>query len=87
MLAELNTLVPKGRPEKVDGQLVRNLIGLKHRMGLGTYWTNQLANVLHKPVRRRYDKRTVFAKQVDDIWAAELTCHRFPDRTRATIIS
>ena len=41
-------------------------------MGLGIHWTNQLANALHKPVRRRFDKRTVFAKQVDDIWAADL---------------
>ena len=29
-------------------------------------------NELHKPVRRRFDKRTVFAKQVDDIWTADL---------------
>ena len=35
-------------------------------------WSNQLANELCKPVRRRFDKRTVFAKQVDDIWAADL---------------
>ena len=47
-------------------------------MGLGIHWTNQLANKLHKPVRRRFDKRTVFAKQVDDKWAALL-------RARATI--
>ena len=71
MLAELNTLVPKGRREKVDRQLVRSIIGLKHRLGLGI-WGNQLANELHKPVRRRFDKRTVLAKQVDDIWTADL---------------
>ena len=41
-------------------------------MGLGIDWSNQLANELHKPVRRRFDKRTVFAKQVDDIWTADL---------------
>ena len=67
MLAKLNALAPKGRREKVDRQLVRSIIRLKHRMGLGIHWTNQLANELHKPVRRRFDKRTVFAKQVDDI--------------------
>ena len=27
---------------------------------------------MHKPVRRRFDKRTVFAKQVDVIWTAHL---------------
>ena len=36
------------------------------------HWSNQLANELHNPVRRRFDKRTVFAKQVDDIWTADL---------------
>ena len=68
MLAELNTLVPKGRREKV----VRSIIGLKHRLGMGMHWSNQLANGLHKAARRRLDKRSVFAKQVDDIWAADL---------------
>ena len=41
-------------------------------MGLGMHWTNQLTNELHKSVRRRFDKCTVFAKQVDDIWTADL---------------
>ena len=72
MLAEMNTLVQKGRREKVDRQLVRSIIGLKHRLGLGVHWTNQLANEIHKPVRKRFYKRTVFAKQVDDIWTADL---------------
>ena len=71
MLEELNALV-EGRREKVDRQLVRSIIGLKHRMGLGIDWSNQLGNVLHKPVRRRFDKRTVFARQVDDVWSADL---------------
>ena len=53
MLAELNALVPKARREKVDRQLVRIVIGLEHRMGMGIHWTNELANELHKPVRRR----------------------------------
>ena len=39
MLAELNTLVPKGRREKVDRQLVRSIIGLKQSLGLGI-WSN-----------------------------------------------
>ena len=71
MLAELNTLMPKGRREKVDRRLVRSIIGLKHRLGLGI-WNNQLASELHKPVRRRFEKHIVFAKQVDDIWAADV---------------
>ena len=72
MLAELNALVPKDRREKVDKQLVRSIIGLEHRKGLGIHWGNKLASELHNSVRRRFDKRTVFAKQVDDIWTADL---------------
>ena len=72
MLAELHALVPKGRREKVYRQLVRSIIGLKHRMGLCIHRTNQLANELRKQVRIRFDKRTVFAKQADDIWASDL---------------
>ena len=71
MLAELNTLVPKGRRESVDRQVVRSFIGLQHKLGMGV-WSSQLADELHKPVRRRFEKRHVFAKQIDDIWAADL---------------
>ena len=42
-------------------------------MGLGIDWSNQLANEVHKPVQRQFDKCTVFAKQVNDIiWTADL---------------
>ena len=41
-------------------------------MGIGVHWNSQLAYELYKPVRRRFEKRTVFAKQVDDIWTADL---------------
>ena len=69
MLTELNTLVPKDKCANVDRQLVRSIIGLKHRMRMGiANWCSQLADELHKPVRRRFAKRTVFAKPVDDIW-------------------
>ena len=71
MLAELKTLVPKSRREVVDRQLVRSIIGLKHKLGMGA-WSRQLADGLHKPVRRRFEKRHVFAKQIDDIWATDL---------------
>ena len=70
MLAEQNVLLPECRSEYVYRQLVRSITGLKHRMGLVIDLSNQLANELHQPVRRRFDKRTVFAKQVDDIWTA-----------------
>ena len=39
---------------------------------MGVHWNIQLADELHKPVRKHYQKRSVFAKQVDDIWTADL---------------
>ena len=71
MLAELTALIPRGIREKVDRQLVRGIIGLKHRLGMGM-WSSQLVDELHKPVRRRFQKRSVFAKQADDNWTADL---------------
>ena len=71
MLAELKTIVPKNRREAVDRQLVRSIIGLKHKLRMSV-WSSWLADELHKPVRRRFEKRHIFAKQIDDIWAADL---------------
>ena len=35
-------------------------------------WAQNLANELHKPVRRKFPKRKVFVKGIDDTWAADL---------------
>ena len=45
---------------------------VKKKMGEGLRWSDELANELHKPIRRKFMKRTVFAKNVDDIWTADL---------------
>ena len=72
MLAELNALTLRGTREKMDRQLVRGIIRLKHTLGMGVHWSSQLADELHKPVRKHYQKRSVFTKQIDDIWTADL---------------
>ena len=72
MLAELNALTPRGGREKMDRQMVRGIIGLKHRLVMGGHWSSRLADELHKPVSKHYHKRSVFAKQVDEIWTADL---------------
>ena len=41
-------------------------------MGWGIEWSNELANELHKPIRRKFKKRRVFASGVDTIWRADL---------------
>ena len=35
-------------------------------------WTDELAEELHKPVTRKFKKRRVYARGVDEIWAADL---------------
>ena len=47
MLAELNALTPRGGPEKIDRLLVRGIIGLKHRLGMGVHWSSLLDDELH----------------------------------------
>ena len=39
---------------------------------MGVHWSSQLVDKLHKAVRRLFEKPTVFAKQVDDIWTVDL---------------
>ena len=35
-------------------------------------WAQQLAEELHKPITRKFTKRRVFVKGIDEIWAADL---------------
>ena len=85
MLKELDMLEPKVLREKIDKKLVRSIIGKKRKLGLGidgndddddddddVEWSNELADELHKPVRKKYPKRRVYASSVDAIWAADL---------------
>ena len=67
MLSELDILQPKDLREKIDKRLVRKIISTKMRLGWGIKWTNELADELHKPIRRKFQKRLVFAKAVDDM--------------------
>ena len=73
MLVELDLLEPKSIREKIDRSLVKRAISLKTRLGLGLIkWSDELADELHKPIRKKFKKRIVFAKNVDDIFAADL---------------
>ena len=72
MIAELEVLKPKDIREKIDKKLVQSIMKSKRRMGWGIQWSNELADELHKPIRRKFQKRKVFAKTIDDIWSADL---------------
>ena len=81
MLTELNVLHPKTVRERIDKGIVKALIGTKRKLGLGIDWTDTLTDELHKPVKRKFEKRQVFAKNVDDIWAADLVDMQYYSRT------
>ena len=42
------------------------------KSGTGIKWTNEIANELHKPVRKKFLKRFVSVRNVDDIWGSDL---------------
>ena len=72
MLKELDEMQPKGFREKLDRRVVRSLIGTKRRLGWGVSWSNELAEELHKPIRKKFKKRKVYVKGANKIWAADL---------------
>ena len=64
-------LEPKGIWETVGRELVRMIIGAKRKLGWGIEWSNELADELHKPIRKKFKKRKVFASGTDAIWLAD----------------
>ena len=82
MLKELDVLEPKNIREKIDKRLIKSLIGVKRKLGLGVIeWTDPLTDELHKPVRKNFKKRRVFAGKSNDIWAADLVDMQYYAKT------
>ena len=44
----------------------------KHATALSSDWSQQLADELHKPITRNFQKRSVISNGIDEIWAADL---------------
>ena len=44
--------------EIIDRKLVRTIIGTKRTLGRGIEWSNELADELHKPIRKKLKKRS-----------------------------
>ena len=53
-------------------KLVRSIIENNRKLVWGIEWSDALADELHKPVRRKFKKRRVFARDVPAIWTADL---------------
>ena len=75
MFNELNEYNPINKREVFDKKLVKILIRTSHKLGLGLDTKNnmqELAEELHKPSRKRFEKRKVIPKDIDEIWTADL---------------
>ena len=68
--------------ERLDRSIVSKIIGTKMQLGMGLggastqkktlKWSDQLAEELHKPVSRKFQRRRVQVIGIDEIWAADL---------------
>ena len=79
----LDILKPKDMSMKIDRELLRTIIGTKrkhHGSGVPVI-SEELANELHKPVRKNFPKRRVISNHVDDIWAADLVDMQYYSRS------
>ena len=71
---------PKNFREKVDRAAIRAVIGTKYKLGLGVRkskkkavkWSDELAEELHKPVKKKFKKRKVVVYGIDQTWASDL---------------
>ena len=81
MLQEMKDIYNPTLRERMERGLVSTLIGTKKRFGwgvaTGTGYIKKkkfsvLAEELHKPVKRKFNKRRVMVNGIDKIWAADL---------------
>jgi len=69
---ERNEVKTNGLREKLDFLLVKPVIWIKHKLGLGIVDNIQLAKELHKPITRKFKRRKIFVSNINKIWSADL---------------
>ena len=89
MLNELDGIINPSLRERIDKSIVGKLIKAKVNFGLGhpvnkiLKFTNELAEELHKPVSKKFERRRVNVNGIDEIWAAYfIDMHAFSNRIR-----
>ena len=65
--------------QRKDAKFISGIMKTKAKFGLGCFkklerasWNEELADELHKPVRRKFQRRQVISYGVDDIWSCDL---------------
>src|SRR6218665_3843301 len=84
MVDDLNKIRNPTFRKRVERAIVKPILSTKANLGLGlassdsksglkkVKWTDQFAEELHKPVVKKFRKRRVYVKGIDEIWAADL---------------
>jgi len=72
MLTELKEVKTKELREKLDYLLVKPVIWIKHKLGLGIIDNIQIAKELHRPITRKFKRRKVYVSNINKIWSADI---------------
>ena len=73
MLDEMKTSMSETLAEKLwTYVIVKSIILSKYKLGLGTKWSDQLAEELHKPIIKKSPLRRVMVSGPIEIWSADL---------------
>ena len=70
--------------KRIDNKTLKTIIGSKrkHHTGSGIpVMSEELADELHKPIRKKFARRRVISNHVDDIWAADLVDMQYYSRS------
>ena len=85
MLESLKKVKQKNFREKVDKAAIRAVISTKYKLGLGVQggrsaakqkkaikWSDELAEELQKPLKKKFKERKVVVHRIDETWAVDL---------------
>ena len=81
---KLNIYTQEEINKKIDRQMMNNIFKQQRKCYIGQgvpVISEEIANELHKPVRKHFKKRRVISKHFDDIWAADLVDMQYYSRS------
>ena len=72
LIQDLNEIKNPTIGERIGRTTTKSGMKAKILFGGKIAWSDQLADELHKPVKRKFRKRRVLVSHIDDIWATDL---------------
>ena len=58
--------------QRKDARFISDIMKTKSTYGLGLTWNQELANELHAPVKKKFQRRHVVSYGNDDVWSCDL---------------